>query len=54
MSAPEDHLRPHRLEDDRADAYREWIGWGGTREEFEVFWPLIRDRLLAGLRENAA
>lgn len=54
MNAPEECLRPRRLEDDRADAYREWRDLGWTREEFEVFWPLIRDRMLAAPRRSAA
>ena len=43
-----------RLEDLRADELRKWREVGGTLEEFDVFWPLIRDRLLRDLRSTAA
>lgn len=45
---------PPRLEHLRADELRKWREIGGTREEFDIFWPLIRDRLLKDLRGRAA
>jgi hypothetical protein len=45
---------PRRLEDLRADELRKWRDIGGTREEFDVFWPMILDRLLKDLRGRVA
>jgi hypothetical protein len=53
MSAPVPTTPPRRLEDHHADALRRWREMGGTRAEFDLFWPLIRDRLLEDLRRAA-
>ncbi len=53
MSGPVPATPLRRLEDHHADALRRWREMGGTRKEFEVFWPLIRGHLLAELRRAA-